>query len=255
MAGVGFAIAGSVLAAGGLVNSFVQAGKQNKLRREAEDQAAESLEAARKILGVNKLEGLSAPLRVYEEARQGVRQTSANVIDAARQGEARGVGSVAQQTLNASQNAERQISATQEQEILRLQELAAREDSRLQSGLANLEMMGVAGAQQAARDAQMSQMKAVSEGFEGLTKLGKTVVDYKNELIPLFKRQKTNPTEIADFSSFGMDAMSSLNMPALGMSNVQNFQQFLNPAIPMNTNIAGPTDIYNPANYSNPLTQ
>ena len=65
------------------------------------------------------------------------------------------MGSVAQQTLNASQNAERQISATQEQEILRLQELAAREDSRLQSGLANLEMMGVAGAQQAARDAQM----------------------------------------------------------------------------------------------------
>ena len=255
MAGIGFAIAGTVLAAGGLANSFVQAGKQNKLRREAEDQAAESLEAARKILGVNKLEGLSAPLRVYEEARQGVRQTSANVIDAARQGEARGVGSVAQQTLNASQNAERQISATQEQEILRLQELAAREDSRLQSGLANLEMMGVAGAQQAARDAQMSQMKAVSEGFEGLTKLGKTVVDYKNELIPLFKRQKTNPTEIADFSSFGMDAMSSLNMPALGMSNVQNFQQFLNPSIPMNTNIAGPTDIYNPANYSNPLTQ
>jgi len=255
MAGVGFAIAGTVLAAGGLANSFVQAGKQNKLRREAEDQAAESLEAARKILGVNKLEGLSAPLRVYEEARQGVRQTSANVIDAARQGEARGVGSVAQQTLNASQNAERQISATQEQEILRLQELAAREDSRLQSGLANLEMMGVAGAQQAARDAQMSEMKAVSEGFEGLAKLGKTVVDYKNELIPLFKRQKTNPTEIADFSSFGMDAMSSLNMPALGMSNVQNFQQFLNPAIPMNTNIAGPTDIYNPANYSNPLTQ
>jgi len=255
MAGVGFAIAGTVLAAGGLANSFMQARKQNKLRREAEDQAAESLEAARKILGVNKLEGLSAPLRVYEEARQGVRQTSANVIDAARQGEARGVGSVAQQTLNASQNAERQISATQEQEILRLQELAAREDSRLQSGLANLEMMGVAGAQQAARDAQMSEMKAVSEGFEGLAKLGKTVVDYKNELIPLFKRQKTNPTEIADFSSFGMDAMSSLNMPALGMSNVQNFQQFLNPAIPMNTNIAGPTDIYNPANYSNPLTQ
>jgi len=255
MAGIGFAIAGTVLAAGGLANSFVQAGKQNKLRREAEDQAAESLEAARKILGVNKLEGLSAPLRVYEEARQGVRQTGANVIDAARQGEARGVGAVAQQTLNASQNAERQISATQEQEILRLQELAAREDSRLQSGLANLEMMGVAGAQQAARDAQMSEMKAVSEGFEGLAKLGKTVVDYKNELIPLFKRQKTNPTEIADFSSFGMDAMSSLNMPALGMSNVQNFQQFLNPAIPMNTNIAGPTDIYNPANYSNPLTQ
>ena len=89
MAGVGFAIAGTVLAAGGLANSFVQARKQNKLRREAEDQAAESLEAARKILGVNKLEGLSAPLRVYEEARQGVRQTSANVIDAARQGEDR----------------------------------------------------------------------------------------------------------------------------------------------------------------------
>lgn len=256
MAGVGFAIAGTVLAAAGVTQSFIQAGKQSKLRREAEDEAAKSLKEAEKILGVNKLEGISAPLRAYEEAREGIRQTGAQAIQGAIEGESRGAAATAGRVVMGAQKGERQISAKQEQEMLRLQELAAREDARLQSGLANLELAGVAGAQQAARDAQMAEMQAVSQGFEGLKKLGGTVVDYKNELLPLFKRQKTTPVGINnDFSSFGMDTMSSLNMPALGMSNAQDFQRFINPATPMNTNIAGPTDIYNPANYVNLFNQ
>jgi len=50
MAGVGFAIAGTIIAAAGTGMSFAQASKQGKLRRKAEDEAAKSMEAAEKIL-------------------------------------------------------------------------------------------------------------------------------------------------------------------------------------------------------------
>ena len=80
--------------------------------------------------------------------------------------------------------------------------MGAKEDARLQTGLANLEMMGVAGAQQAARDAQMSQMQAVQQGFEGVKNIGKTALDYKNELLPLFQRKDS------DFSSVGGNMVS-----------------------------------------------
>jgi hypothetical protein len=203
MAGVGFAIAGTVLSAAGVAQSFVQAGKQNKLRREAETEAAKSIEQVRKILGVNYLEGISAPMRGYEEAREGIRQTGAQALQAGVEGEQRGAAAIAGRVLMGAQQGERQISAKQEEDMLRLQELAAKENARLASGLASLDLMGVAGAQQAARDAQMAQQQAVSQGFEGLKKLGGTVVDYKNELIPLFQRRRG-----PDFSSVGGNMVS-----------------------------------------------
>ena len=95
MAGVGFAIAGTVLAAAGVAQSFVQAGKQNRLRKEAEDEAAKTLIEAEKIFGTNKLEGMSAPLRAYEESRQGIRQTGAQAIQGALEGESRGAAATA----------------------------------------------------------------------------------------------------------------------------------------------------------------
>lgn len=257
MAGVGFAIAGTVLAAAGTGMSFIQAGKQGRLRREAENEAAKSMEAAEKILAENKLKGISLPKEVYELEREALLSSGEQALRAAQEADPRSLAATSGRVQKAQQQGQRKIAAAQADRLLELELMGAKEDARLQSGLANLEMMGVAGAQQAARDAQMAQQQAVQQGFQGLKNIGKTVVDYKNELIPLFMKDKNNvpSTEIADFSSFGMDALSSLNMPALGMTDVQNFQQFINPAIPINNTIASPTDIYNPANYTNPLTQ
>lgn len=257
MAGVGFAIAGTVLAAAGVTQSFVQAGKQNKLRREAENEAAKTLKEAEKLFEENKLKGLSLPKEVFERQREANLASGEQALRAAAEAEGRGAAATAGRVQMAQQEGQRNISTDQADRLLKLQMMGAKEDARLQTGLANLKLAGVQGAQQAARDAQMAQMQAVQQGFEGLKNLGGTVVDYKNELIPLFRKDNTAvpSTEIADFSSFGMDTMSSLNMPALGMTDVQNFQKFINPAVPMNTTITSPIDIYNPANYTNPLTQ
>ena len=102
----------------------------------------------------------------------------------------------------AQQAGQRNIATAQADRLLELEMMGAKEDARLQTGLANLEMMGVAGAQQAARDAQMSQMQAVQQGFQGLKNMGKTALDYKNELLPLF--QSKGP----DFSSVGGNMVS-----------------------------------------------
>jgi hypothetical protein len=256
--GLGFAIAGTIIAAAGTGMSFAQASKQGKLRRKAEDEAAKSMEAAKKIMETNYLKGLSLPKEAYEREREALLSSGEQALRAGAEAEGRGAAATAGRVQMAQQAGQRNIATAQADRLLELETMGAKEDARLQTGLANLEMMGVAGAQQAARDAQMAQMQAVQQGFQGLKNMGKTALDYKNELLPLFQRKDNTAvpsTEIADFSSFGMDALSSINMPALGMTDVQNFQQFTNPAVPMNTNIASPTDIYNPANYTNPLTQ
>jgi len=197
MAGVGFAIAGTVLAAAGTGLSFAQAGKQNKLRKEAEKEAAASLERAREIMGTNYLEGLALPKEAYEREREAMLSSGAQALQAAQEAETRGAAATAGRVQMAQQAGQRRIATSQADRLLELEMMGAKEDARLQTGLANLEMMGVAGAQQAARDAQMSQMQAVQQGFEGLKSLGKTVVDYQNELIPLFQRKGP------DFSSVG----------------------------------------------------
>jgi len=201
--GVGFTIASLALSAGGSAMSFAQAGKQNKLRKEAEAEAEKSMEQARKILGINYLEGLSLPKEPYERAREAMLVQGASALQAAQEAETRGVASTAGRTAMAQQAAQREIAGAQADRLLELEKLGAAEEARLQSGLADLELMGLLGAQQAARDSQMAQMKAVQAGFTGLEKLGKTALDYKQELLPLFSSQKT-----PDFASVGGSQIS-----------------------------------------------
>ncbi len=200
--GLGFAIAGLTLSAAGTGMSFAQAGKQNKLRKEAEDEAAKSMEAAKKIMETNYLKGLSLPKEAYELEREALLSSGAQALQAASEGETRGAAATAGRVQAAQQAGQRKIATSQADRLLELEMMGAKEDARLQTGLANLEMMGVAGAQQAARDAQMSQMQAVQQGFEGLKNVGKTALDYKNELLPLFQRKDS------DFSSVGGNMVS-----------------------------------------------
>ena len=202
MAGVGFAIAGTIIAAAGTGMSFAQASKQGKLRRKAEDEAAKSMEAAEKILETNYLKGISLPKETYEREREALLSSGEQSLRAGAEAEGRGAAATAGRVQMAQQAGQRNIATAQADRLLELEMMGAKEDARLQTGLANLEMMGVAGAQQAARDAQMSQMQAVQQGFQGLKNMGKTALDYKNELLPLF--QSKGP----DFSSVGGNMVS-----------------------------------------------
>jgi hypothetical protein len=197
--GIGFTIAALGLSAAGTGMSFAQASKQGKLRRKAEDEAAKSMEAAEKLL---KLKGISLPKEVYELEREALLSSGEQALRAGAEAEGRGAAATAGRVQMAQQAGQRNIATAQADRLLELEMMGAKEDARLQTGLANLEMMGVAGAQQAARDAQMSQMQAVQQGFQGLKNIGKTALDYKNELLPLFQRKGP------DFSSVGGNMVS-----------------------------------------------
>jgi hypothetical protein len=200
--GIGFTIAALGLSAAGTGMSFAQASKQGKLRRKAEDEAAKSMEAAEKILETNYLKGISLPKETYEREREALLSSGEQALRAGAEAEGRGAAATAGRVQMAQQAGQRNIATAQADRLLELEMMGAKEDARLQTGLANLEMMGVAGAQQAARDAQMSQMQAVQQGFQGLKNMGKTALDYKNELLPLF--QSKGP----DFSSVGGNMVS-----------------------------------------------
>lgn len=197
MSGVGFAIAGTVIAAVGSGMSFAQASKQGKLKRKAEEGAAKSMEAAKKIMETNYLKGISLPKEAYELESEALLSSGEQALRAAAEGSTRGAAATAGRVQSAQQAGQRKIATSQADRLLELEMMGAKEEARLQTGLANLEMMGVTGAQQAARDAQMAQSQAIQQGFQGLKNVGKTALDYKNELIPLF--QSKGP----DFSSVG----------------------------------------------------
>ena len=200
--GLGFTIAALGVSAIGTGLSFAQAAKQNKLRKESEKEAAKSLERAREILGTNYLEGLSLPKEAYEREREAMLSSGAQAVQAAQEAETRGAAATSGRVQMAQQAGQREIATAQADRLLELEKTGRAEEARLQQGLANIELAGVAGAQQAARDAQMAQQRAVMLGTQGLKNLGKTVVDYKQELIPLF--QQKGP----DFTSVGGDLVS-----------------------------------------------
>lgn len=197
--------------------SFAQANKQNKLRKEAEEAAAESMAEARKTLGVNYIEGLSLPMEVYELEREALLSSGQQALQAAQEGETRGSAATAGRVQMAQQQGQRRISAAQADRLFQLQQLAAQEDARLAGLQAGLSLSEMRGAQQAARDFQESRNQAVGRGFEGLVGAGETIADYTNEIIPLYKRQKP------------ADLMMGVTVPQVNQTVQQtepNLQQF-----------------------------
>jgi len=233
-------IAGIAVSTLGIGFNAAQAGKQNRLRKEAERATEEAMERARDTLKVNYMEGISVPKREAEEARLGLRQTGANLIDAARQGETRGVAAGAQQALNLSQTGERQIAAAQEERLYQLELEKAKEDARLRDMNYQIELGGVMGAQQAQADAVAAQQRAISQAAQGLGQLGGVLL--KNEDInPLYARAKgfdllPNSKTVVDKKAFQNQIQSpTTNTGLFSRQNVNpnfgidSFQQIQNP--------------------------
>ena len=150
----GALIASAAIQAGTSAAGFAQAGKARKEMKKAEAEADKAMAAARKKLEVNYLAGLSIAKEPYELARENLLQGSAAALQAGVEGETRGAAATAGQVLMAQQAQAGQQRASMSQEIKRLEELAAREESRLQSARVDLDLGEVKGAQQAAANFQ-----------------------------------------------------------------------------------------------------
>ena len=188
MAGIstGLLIASLAISAGSAGMSFAQAGKQNKLRKKAEAEAAKKMDAARSRLEKNFMESLSIPMKAYKEQNEAILVAGSVAMDAAREGSQRGVGTVAQNVLNFEQDKLRDTSQRQETQLFNLEAATAEEESRLRDARASIDLQEAEGAQMAAADATEARNAAIQAGISSVTDMAQTGLEagalYKTDI-------------------------------------------------------------------------
>ena len=184
-AATSLAIASLALTAGSTGMSFAQAGKQKKAQRQAEQDAEEAMKEARKKLEVNFYENLGIQKEPYELEREALLSQGAQAIQAGVESE-RGAAATAGRIQMAQQQAQAGIRSAMGQELTNLEKLSATEDARLAGLQSSLSLQELAGAQQAARDAQQLAAQATEQGFKGLASMGQQAI---SAFAPLYAKQ------------------------------------------------------------------
>lgn len=186
--GVATAIAIGSLAvtAAGTTKSFIDAGKQRKLQKEAQSDADAAMAEARKKLEVNYYDQLAVKKEPYELEREAMLSQGAQAIQAAQESE-RGAASTAGRVQMAMNEGQAAIRTAMGKEMTDIERMKLAEDARLRDLGVNLDLAEVTGAQLAARDAQQAAAAATKQGIQGLTSIGQQGLG----LIPLYPKTKT----------------------------------------------------------------
>jgi len=152
-------IAALGMSAAGSAFSFIQAGKQSKIEKDAQKQAAKAMAEAKKKLEVNMLSGLSIAKEPYELEREALLQQGAAALQAGVEGDTRGAAATAGRVMQAQQQAQAGIRADMAQEMADLDLLKAQEESRLQGARVDLDLGEVEGQQMRAADARAARSR------------------------------------------------------------------------------------------------
>ena len=186
MAGLITGIVGATLAAVGTTMSFSQAGKARRAARDAESKAAEQMRLARKRLEINYLDELAIQKEPYELAREAALQQGATALEAAREGDQRGVAATAGRLEVAQDAAQGQIRAQMGREMSNLDRLAAEEDARLRDLNVQLDLGEVQGFQAKSANQEALANQAMMQGFQGAV----NTVSQAASLVPLYQQNK-----------------------------------------------------------------
>jgi hypothetical protein len=186
-AATSLAIASLAITAGSTGMSFAQAGKQKKAQRQAEQDAEQAMAEARKKLEVNFYDNLGIQKEPYELEREALLSQGAQAIQAGVESE-RGAAATAGRIQMAQQQAQAGIRTAMGQDLMNLEKLSAAEEARLAGLQSSLSLQEVAGAQQAARDAQQLAAQATEQGFKGLASMGQQAM----QLAPLYSKVDTD---------------------------------------------------------------
>ena len=227
--------------------SFAQAGKQRKAMRQAEQDANEAMQAARKKLEVNVFDQLSIQKEPCELEREALLSQGAQAIQAGVESE-RGAAATAGRIQMAQNEAQAGIRTAMGQELQGLERLSAQEEGRLRDIGVQLDLEEVAGAQLAAANAQELQAQAMQQGFEGVTSLAGQLASSA----PLFERNRGaekaaignmafspeqfqqfgNVAEKGGLGAAGTDGFTNLDFSAVSGMNNQQYNKFLKALTP-----------------------
>lgn len=246
-AGIGLAAT-----AGSTTMSFLQAGKQKSAMRNAERDADQAMQEARKKLEVNFYDNLSIQKEPYELEREALLSQGAQAIQAGVESE-RGAAATAGRIQMAQQEGQAGVRSAFGQELTALERMSAQEESRLRDVGAQLDLGEVEGAQLAAANAQELGAQATQQAMQGVVSTAQQAAQF----IPLFAQNRSaqksalgNMTlNTEQFQSFGnvkgkndgvsksmgvagTDGFTNLDLGKIkGMSNSQ-YRQFINELTP-----------------------
>ena len=159
------AIVGLGVQAGSAVMSFAQANKQKKAQQKADQQAQKFLKEARQKLEVNFMDALAINKEPYEREREALLAAGAQAMQAGIESE-RGGAATAGRILASQQQAQGDVRDQMNKDLFNLEAAKLKEDSRLRDMNANLDLQEVAGAQQAAAEAEENRMIALNQGIQ-----------------------------------------------------------------------------------------
>ena len=177
------AIGGLAISAATTTKSFIDAGKQKKLQRQAEADAKKAMDEARKKLDVNYYDQMAVNKEPYELQREALLSQGAQAMQAGVESE-RGAAATAGRLQQAQNEAQAGIRTEMGKEMADIQKLQLGEESRLRDIGVQLDLGEAEGAQQAARDAQEARAAAMAQGFEGLT----NTLQQGLQMVPLFPK-------------------------------------------------------------------
>jgi hypothetical protein len=221
------ALGGLAVSAGTAGMSFAQAGKQKALQAQAERDAQNAFNEAKKDLGKNYYQAIGIQKEPYELSREGLLSSSFGLTQAAQESE-RGAAEAAGRIYLASQQGQGQIRAQQGQELLDLEKLTAQENSRLRDVGVGLDLEQAAGYQQMAADAQKAAAAATAQGMSSAADAIKTGI---SEGVPLyFKKKGIDPNTglpIAKTETTAAPATNQINLNRRQRRDLNQFNSLL----------------------------
>ena len=146
--------------------SFSQASKQRKAQEKAEREADEKMREARARLEVNYADALSIQKEPYERQREALLSAGAQALEQGVESE-RGGAATAGRVLAAQTEAQGQVRDQMNKDLFDLEAMKAEEASRLRDINAQMDLQEVAGAQQAAAEAEEKAALARQQGVQG----------------------------------------------------------------------------------------
>jgi hypothetical protein len=220
------AITGAVIAAGTATASFISAGKAKSRRDDAERAAERKLAEAKEKLDVNYLEGLSLPMEAYEREREAINVATSTVLQAATEGDQRGVGATAGRALQAQQQAQAQSRTAMAGDLFNLEAATAEEESRLRDVLAQIDLGEASGAQIAAAEAADQRQQDIQAGISSAT----SAVQQGLSAAPLYAKTSGGRTAnrmMKKDSDFQQKVSETINRPDVGAMGERDFKAFM----------------------------
>jgi hypothetical protein len=157
--------------------NFAQAAKQNKLMRQAQEEAAKYLDEAKQKIEINYMEQLQVPLEGYEAASKMNLAAGMQATNALRETDQRAVLGGTGRILEQSNRASEAMRLGMQEELYERDRAIAEEDQRIAQQLAGLDLETARGAQMAAAESDINRANAITGAISGLTQAGSTLYE------------------------------------------------------------------------------